>query len=429
MKNREIIYIVLSVIILLVLSGGAYWYFLMGPVTAPQSKTSTTTNALGGFQPLGRPSQTGQSSNTASTGGNGSESPTNTAAQSSSLATLRLLSSTPVGGYGASTTAKTTIVRWVDRGRGNVYEVSYDSTTVTTLSNTVVPRIYNSSWNKNLTAFVASIFPNNDSPWAAVYTQLTPQSSTTDATQQVTPFALRGKKLPSNLIGYAISPKKDKLFMLTNDGGAGIGYVSNLDGSGVTRIFSTPVTQVNIDWPSDNIISITTKGSASLEGYAYFVNPKTGSWTRILGPIPGLSTSVSHDGKYMLWSGAGKDGTIVTGLYSIEKKASSDSSIMTLADKCAWGNLYTTIVYCAVPSSVTSGTYPDDWYTGKVSDVDNIWQIDAATGVTTQLSSLISKADRSINAFNLGLDPKDSYLLFMNKNDLSLWSISLDKAR
>ena len=425
MKNKETTIIIASLVLLLILAGGAYWYFLMGPTTTPVS-VAPGSNASTGFQALDRTDTPGTTGNASSTNAGGASTSASTTL-TSTIATLRLLSTTPVGGYGASTTPKTTVVRWVDRGRGNVYEASYDSSTVTTISNTVVPRIYDSSWNKNLTAFIGSMFQEGDTAWSAVYSQLIPQATTTDS--QVTPFALRGKKLPSTVIGYAVSPKKDKLFMLTQEDGSGVGYVSNLDGSGVTRIFTTPLTQINVAWPSDSIIAVTTKGSALYSGYLYFVNPKTGTWTKILGPAAGLSTAVSHDGKYVLWSATGQSSNIITGIYSVAKKTSIDAGVATLADKCAWGNSFTSVIYCAVPSSLASATYPDDWYRGTVANADKIWQIDAASGNVKLVSSLIDQSDRVIDGFNLDLDSKDAYLFFMNKNDLSLWSLDLSSAQ
>ncbi|MDB5238825.1 MAG: hypothetical protein JWO00_160 [Candidatus Parcubacteria bacterium] len=429
MKNKETIYIVACVIILIVMAGGAYWYFLMGPAAAPQPSTTTGTST--GFQPLGR--TPGQATGTTSGTTTSSTGTTTT----SVLATLRLLSTTPVGGYGASTTARTTIVRWVDRGRGNVYEASYDSSAILTVSNTVVPKIYESAWNRNLTAFVGSIFSTDNLSWTAVYSQLVPQSSTTVPTAvnnpsgqtALAPFALRGKRLPDQMITYAISPKKDRLFMLVNENGSGVGYVSTIDGSNVTRIFTTPLTQVHAEWPTDNSIAITTNGSAGYTGFLYFVSPKTGVWTKILGPLLGLSTVSSHDGKYVLYSYSTNAGAVATNILSIAQTTSMDAGVRTLADKCAWGNNYTTVVYCAVPSQMPSGTYPDDWYKGTISTVDKVWQIDAPTGNTTLVSSLIDHADRSIDAFNLGLEATDGHLFFMNKNDLSLWSLDITKTR
>jgi hypothetical protein len=83
------------------------------------------------------------------------------------------------------------------------------------------------------------------------------------------------------------------------------------------------------------------------------------------------------------------------------------------------------VVYCAAPSQPVDAVYPDDWYAGKISTLDKIWQINGATGEIKLISSFNDAPNRAIDAFNLGLDQKDNFLFFMNKNDLSLWSLDL----
>jgi len=282
-------------------------------------------------------------------------------------------------------TASTTVVEWIDRGRGNIYQANEDSLPIATLSNTLVPRMYESVWNKGLTAFIGSLLQDGDTAPSAVYAALIPQAT---STVSLTPFELRGKNLPSTVVAYAASPDKTRLFMFADENGTGVGYISTFDGNTVTKIFTTPLTQVNVDWPSNNIIAITTKGSASYSGYLYFVDPKTGKWTKVLGPVTGLSTAVSHDGKYVLASLTGNSSNVLTSIYSVAKGAGTDTGIRTLADKCAWGNFYQDVVYCAVPASPVSGTYPDDWYSGAISTNDKIWQVDAPTGEVKLISSL-----------------------------------------
>ena len=99
--------------------------------------------------------------------------------------------------------------------------------------------------------------------------------------------------------------------------------------------------------------------------------------------------------------------------------------VQTLADKCTWGNFYKNLVYCAVPSRSVAGSYPEDWYTGIVSFSDKIWQINATTGEVKLVSNIIGQSDRPIDGFNLSTDSKDNFLFFMNKTDLSLWSLDL----
>ncbi len=461
-KGSVIIY---SIIILLILAALAYWqFFLRNNSNAPATPDTPQT----GFTPFGRPSTgTVVPSGNENNNNNGDATSTTTGVKIK-IPTLRLLSNTPVGGYGASTTETITIkatklasstqilgtthIRWVDRGRGNIYEALGNTLDIVTLSNTVVPKIYESVWDKNLTSFVALTFSDQDNTINGVLAELKSRvmpkivtsknsTSTTPASQanqtqsqsqtnstgtgSLTPYELKGKSLPDNIIGYAVSPKKDRIFMMINNNGTGVGYTSNFNGTSPVQIFTTPLTQVNVEWPSDNVIAITTKGAADQRGFLYFVDPKTGVWNKILGPLPGLSTKVSTDAKYVFISAAGNADNIVTSIYNVATRKGTDGIIRTLADKCVWGNFYKDMVYCAVPSQPVKAVYPDDWYKGTISLIDKIWQSNATTGEIKLISSIVDTSDRVIDAFNLGLDPKDNFLIFMNKNDLSLWSLDL----
>ncbi|MEI6304490.1 MAG: hypothetical protein WCP09_00520 [Candidatus Taylorbacteria bacterium] len=431
-KRPPIIYVIPIVIILIIVGVAAYILYNRLTSTTKTQPGDVVDNT---FTPFGN--IPAHSTTTMVTQGTTTES-----AQSvyKPKSTLRLLSSTPVGGYGASTTASTTIVRWVDRGRGNIYEARYNNENVFTISNTLVQKIYNSLWNKDLTAFIAPTIQSGASEAQTMYVILkaritttlgttttsstTPTSTTGTSFVAQTPYELRGSNLPDHIISYAISPKRDRVFFLVNEGGYGVGYTASFDGKSVTKIFSSPISQLNAEWPEDNTIALTTKGSATYAGFLYFVNPKTGAWKKVIGPILGLSTRVSHDAKYVLASSAESD-SVSTAIYNISTQKYTGAVIRTLADKCVWGNFNISMVYCATPSEPVPGLYPDDWYRGIISTVDKIWQLSATSGEVHLVSSITDQSDRVIDAFNLGLDPKDEFLFFMNKNDLSLWSLDL----
>jgi hypothetical protein len=287
-------------------------------------------------------------------------------------------------------------------------------------TNTDVPTVVYAKLNQQATTTKITTTTSNTASSTASTTV------TTSATTNITPYNLKGKNLPANMLAYAVSPKGDKVFMLIKENGQSAGYLANFDGTSVSKIFVNPLTQVNVEWPEETTIAITTKGSASHAGFLYFVNTKTGLWKKILGPIYGLSTKVSRDAKYILASGTGKDQTVTTSIYSIGTTTPTDATLRTLADKCVWGNFYREIVYCATPAQQVNATYPDDWYRGNVTSSDKIWQLNVKTGDIRLVSSIFDKSDRLINAFNLGLDTRDDFLFFMNKDDLSFWSLDLN---
>jgi len=429
-QKSSIPYILIGLVVLVMIGVGVF--IVIRRLSSPIPPTPPTTTEDPSFNPFGHISTTTTNNPIRTTS---TSTPDDTTTK---IPSLRLLSNTPVGGYGASTTASTTIVRWVDRGRGNIYEAHGDSSSIITLSNTVVPKVYNSLWTKKLTAFVGQTLESSSDSVNTIFAELRTRTPTTTASSSAsstsgssfgtnvlqTPYELKGDNLPSNIVTYAMSPKGDKIFMLTNENGHGIGYISTIDGKSVTQIFDSLITQVTAEWPEDNTIAITTKASALQDGYLYFINPKTGVWTNILGPIVGLTTKVSHDAKYILVS-TGGTGSVSTSIYNITKKTSVDAVMRTLADKCVWGNFNVTMLYCAVPTQITSGNYPDDWYSGILSKPDKIWQVNASSGEIRLVTSIVDQSDRVIDAFNLGMDPKDEYIYFMNKNDLSLWSFDL----
>jgi hypothetical protein len=430
MTPRNFIKILIVVIIIGAVAFGI-WYALnyfanQQPATG---ETGSTT-----FTPLNRPGSgnitgNGQGATSTSTG---SIIVATSTVITTPIPVLRLLSDTPIGGYGASTTASTTIVKWVDRGRGNIYEARSNTLDIVTLSNTLVPRIYQSSWNKDLTAFIGSILPESGNDSNTVFAQLVlrpvVKTATSTTKSDLTAYELKGRNLPANTLAYAVSPKKDRVFIFVQEGSNSSGYVANIDGSRLTQIFTTPLSQINVEWPSDNIITITTKGSATQDGFLYFVNPQSGAWTKILGPARGLSTKTSHDGTRVAFSAAGGNNDTTVNIYNVTKNTSSNDVIRTLVDKCVWGNFYKDILYCASPFQTVSGTYPDDWYTGALQTIDKIWQTNATTGEVHLVANLIGQAGRIIDGFNLGLDDKDNFLFFMNKYDLSFWSLNLVKS-
>jgi hypothetical protein len=441
------LYILITVIILAILGVGFYWFFWRNPQPQTFINADGTTTTQQGYNPFTRLFGTGGSSgNTTTSTTTRTTRPTATStSELPKIPALRLLSEYPVGGYGASTTAKTTVIRWVDRGRGNIYEAQGDSLDIQTLSNTVVPKIFESQWNKTATSFVASIFDDSESPTNTLFAELklrpvpkitstktatstassTPNPISTVSGQNLTPYDLKGKNLSDNIISYALSPKADKLFLAVKTDAGSAGYVASPNGSNAIKIFDSPLTQIVSEWPEDNTIAITTKAQAELSGYLYFVSPKTGIWKKILGPYPGLTTKVSHDAKYVIASISGKVGDLMTSVYSVASKKGVDAVFKTIADKCVWGNFNKNMVYCGVPNQRPQAIYPDDWFKGNATFVDKIWQTNATTGEIHLVSNIVDTADRTIDTTNLYLDQRDDFLFFTNKNDLSFWSLDL----
>jgi hypothetical protein len=431
------------IIVIIALVGGGYWFYIKNTGIIPNLNGNpvANTNSTGTgniFSPLAgnnvsRETTTGSNpSNT--TGTTSLQNQTN----SSPVPTLRELSSTPVGGMSASTTGTTTVVRWIDRGTGYVYQVNSNSLAITELSNTTVPMIYQSFWNRNLNAFIFQSVDDTTNTVTTFYTvlSLSPTSTSTNLSTN-TSYQLRGEPLPSNITEIALNPEHTSVFTLALSGNSaendnlatdnsGIGYISQFDGSKKTEIFSTPLTQVNVEWPADNTITLTTKGFSDTPGFLYFVSPKTGVFTNILANVNGLDTLTNHDASLVLYSASGGTNGLITSVYDVKAGTTQTLAFNTLPEKCLWSSINKDDLICAVPSRIPSASYPESWYQGTISFSDSIWEINITTGEVHELADLAKLSGKQIDAENLTLDPKENFLYFINKRDLTLWSLGLD---
>jgi hypothetical protein len=99
--------------------------------------------------------------------------------------------------------------------------------------------------------------------------------------------------------------------------------------------------------------------------------------------------------------------------------------VATIADKCVWAP-DDSMIYCGIPVDPSSdAAYPDDWYQGAVSFSDRIWKIDVASRYAQLALDFTEETDESLDATALALGPDGATLVFINKNDSSLWSYQL----
>src|ERR1019366_10008053 len=104
---------------------------------------------------------------------------------------------------------------------------------------TLLPRTYESAWNKSINGFIGSILGDDNDSVSTLFASLVSHSTSTSATQ----YELHGKSLPDGIIAYASSPKKDKIFFFAVQNGQGIGYTAPFNGGTAVQIFTTPITE------------------------------------------------------------------------------------------------------------------------------------------------------------------------------------------
>ena len=139
--------------------------------------------------------------------------------------------------------------------------------------------------------------------------------------------------------------------------------------------------------------------------------------------ILGLTTNPNLDGSYTLYN------TSIENLDLGAKKGNTNTALYlttkTLPEKCVWSKKNIKVAYCAVPSYFVKTGYPEKWYQGLISFVDDFWSINVETGEQKLIYRPSSENKPLQDVTNLSLNDKENYLFFINKNDLSLWGLTI----
>jgi hypothetical protein len=406
--SRKNSIIIILVLLLLIVSGLLFFYFSSNKAPVTLTTPETATSPFGG----GSPNITTSTSTGTSLGGvDQTTIPVKTTAK------LIHLYNNPTSGLVFFSNNNQSVLRFVDRAVGNIYQYIPETETgeAQRVTNTTIPKIQETAWSSHGNSLVFRYLDNNTDNIVSFSAKLV--SSSTDALTELT-----GSFISPNMKELVTNPNGDKIFGLVNksDKSGTYGFTTNIDGSNKKTIFDSAISFFNISWPKESIITFTTKPSYREAGLLYFFNTQTYSLEKILGNITGMSTVTNKDASLVAYSYS-IDNAFALDIYDTVNKVSKDLIIKTIADKCVWGNKNSKVLYCAVPKTISPNNYPDAWYQGEESFGDNIWKIDTESGGVFRLYQIGSNENTEIDAFDLKISLDDQYLSFSDKNDLSLW--------
>lgn len=200
--------------------------------------------------------------------------------------------------------------------------------------------------------------------------------------------------------------------------------IADPNGDNWQEIFQTRVPDWQIEWITENKISLATPPSSESQGVVYQLDPKTQEFSKVLSDYFGLKPLWSPRGDKLIFS-ATNNQTGAPSLWISDKDGENRKELVieTIVDKCTWSDS-NNVVFCAVPKSLNTGyKWPDDYYKGLVSTKDNFYQINFDTGQQVQL--FISSDSDFYDASNLMLDNNEDYLFFFNEYDSQLYRLDL----
>lgn len=308
---------------------------------------------------------------------------------------------------GSSTTMREdTEVRYVDRASGNIYRFRLIERTLERITNLTLPGIQEAVWaSDGSRAFLRFLTTELGAERLETY-GLPVESG-------------EGYFLESNLSDVVIHGTSSLLSVLPSTNGS-VGTRASLSGTNPVTFFTSQLSALSVLRAGSSYAAVT-KPSALLPGYAFSIGG-TGSFTRVLGPLPGLSILPNPTGATYLYSFR-DGGSLRLAFIDTATNQAVALPVATMAEKCVWTSDSTT-AYCAVPRTL-SGTFPDDWYLGAVQTSDRIWKIDIENRVATLEFDPSVLADADIDAVALTLDVSDEVLVFTNRDDGSLWLYDL----
>jgi hypothetical protein len=299
------------------------------------------------------------------------------------------------------------VVNYIERQSGNVFTYLTRAKTLSRTSNRTVPGIQSAAWLPDgTTAFVRYLSGDNF--------------------ETINTYALRaggsdGFFLPQNLADIAVS--STSVLALASGVNGSTASLLRTDGTRPTTVFATPLSSLRVSFAGKSQYLAVTKPSAELPGVAFLVSA-SGRFSRIAGPLSGLVALSSRSGKWVLVSYT--SGSVLrTALVNTTTGEALPLPVATIADKCTW-TADDSAVYCGVPVDPPAGyAYPDDWYQGVVHFTDRVWKIQVAGRYAQLVLDFSKETSGRLDVEAPTVDALDTTLVFVNKNDGSLWSYSL----
>lgn len=227
--------------------------------------------------------------------------------------------------------------------------------------------------------------------------------------------------LPQNVKSFSWSPNGSQFAYATRKDAALDLIIADASGKNAKTIFSTPVLDSHIWWITTDSIAFQTAPSGFADGFVFLYSRGSGKFTKILGPLRGLSANWSSDGKRVLVSSAVSGGNTALNIYDAAGKQIFTTGLATIAQKCAWAS--NDRIYCASPKETAqNAVLPDDYLRGELNTVDRVVRIDLKTKETAEV---FSGENAFFDASDLVLTPDEKYLFFVNRFNGTLWRIKL----
>ncbi len=332
-------------------------------------------------------------------------------------ARLFKLTSAPVAGFTSYSKASTTVVRFVDRGTGHIFDamipVGSGNVEVTRLTNNTITPVYEAHFKADASVAVFRTLDEVNEIRNSFITITAPNGTSTGL------YTFKSLGWNEQADSLAVGSGNTLYYVDKNSGAINsIGF----QGEGRKTLWASQFKSWVIHPVSSGAI-IATKASYNIPGFAYKLS-SAGALTKILGPLNALTVNSNKSGDRIIYSYS-NGGEIKTFAQNLSGKPADEINPGTLAEKCVWSAKLTQVFYCGTPLTGITGAEPDNWYKGVTHFTDYIWRFDTNSKISTLISNPSVEFDTKLDIYKPALSVDENYFIFLNKTDLSLWVLSL----
>lgn len=319
---------------------------------------------------------------------------------------LTQLTTAPVAGAVIFTRDDERFVRYVERGTGHIYEIALATGEEVQVTGTTIPKVVGATWapTGNRVAFTVETGPYSSSVYVV-------QISKNDDGD----FSLDGVNVGDNVHSLAFDDIGDTLFYALSGEKETRGFSLNLKTEAREQMFAVPFTQIDVLWGDD--IYVYNRPSSAVRGYVYRV--AGGMLERVSEEGFGLMARAEND--FVVVTRNDETGLPYTTAYDQETGSTTLLALSGLVSKCTPSRSVPAYLWCAETLSPPNRALPDLWHQGVVTLADTLVLVDLRTGGISLEVDFETELGYPLDGIELMADESDSYLIFKNKNDQTLW--------
>jgi hypothetical protein len=309
-----------------------------------------------------------------------------------------------------------TIARFVLATNGHIFDFAIDTPGAVpkSISNTTIPGIARTVWSEGGRGALVQYLDIDTVKTAHIALPPAATSSTN---------AGRIQFLPTGAQSVAVSPDGASVayFLLTTSGSTV--YIARADGANAKSLASLSFSQLILSWPSQGTLLAYTPSAAGVPGVALTIDSRTGAVGSLLYAA-GLTATADRTFSQVVYQTVTNSRD--TYVQNVRTGLSRPLSFDPMPESCRWSLVSSSTLYCPAPYTYVGPSYVDLWHLGAQSAPNSLFSFDVGTGRTTLITTPGERdgGERSDIA-ELVVSQSDLYLLFIRKNDRSLWGVRL----